>query len=121
MAQLHKEYESKGVTFVGINSNKQEDVAEIKEHAKKNGLEFPILKDKNNVIADEFKASFTPEIYVLNGDLEQLYHGRIDDSRREKNIKVSDLCNTLDKILAGKKVSVSETKAFGCTIKRLKK
>ena len=86
---------------------------------------YRFIKCGNNLVCiynlDEFKASFTPEIYVLNGDFEQLYHGRIDDSRREKNVKVSDLRNTLDEVLAGKKVSVSETKAFGCTIKRVKK
>ena len=42
----------------------------IKEHAEENGLTFTILKDKKNVIADEFEASSTPEVYVLNGDYE---------------------------------------------------
>ena len=121
MAKIYKDYKSKGITFLGINSNNQEKIAEIKSHSKKNKFGFPVLKDKNNMIADQFEASFTPEIYVLNGKLEQLYHGRIDDSRREKDIKVSDLRNTLDEILAGKEVSVTKTKAFGCTIKRVKK
>jgi peroxiredoxin len=119
MAQLYADYKDKGVTFFGVNSNKQESVDEIKEHSKTNKLDFVILKDPGNVIADKFKASFTPEIYVLNGSMEILYHGRIDDNRRESDVKEKDLRSALDEILAGKKVSSPETKAFGCTIKRI--
>ncbi|MCI0708414.1 MAG: thioredoxin family protein [Ignavibacteriae bacterium] len=119
MAELYKDYKGKDVAFVGINSNKQESVEEIKGHAKDNKLEFTILKDWNNVIADKFQASFTPEIYVLNSDFELLYHGRIDNSRRLEEVKEKDLRRTLDEILAGKPVSIAETKAFGCTIKRV--
>lgn len=119
MAQLFQDYKGKGVTFLGINSNKQESIDEIKEHAKSNKLDFIILKDLNNVVADKFNASFTPEIYVLNGNSEILYHGRIDDSRRESDVKTKDLRAALDDVLSGKKVSVAETKAFGCSIKRV--
>jgi peroxiredoxin len=119
MSQLYADYKDKGIAFLGVNSNKQESVDEIKEHAKSNKLDFVILKDDNNVIADKFEASFTPEIYVLNGNMEILYHGRIDDNRRESDIKTKDLRNALDEILSGKKVSVMDTKAFGCTIKRV--
>ncbi|MGK9369237.1 thioredoxin family protein [Melioribacter sp. Ez-97] len=119
MVELYNDYKDKGVSFVGINSNKQESVEEIKEHAKENGFEFVILKDEKNVIADKFGASVTPEIYVLNSDFEILYHGRIDDSRKEDEVKTRDLRIALDEILAGKKVSNPKTKAFGCTIKRV--
>lgn len=118
MANLNKEYGS-DFTFIGINSNKAEDIEEIKNHSIKNNLEFVILKDSNNVIADKFEASTTPEVYVLNNNFEQLYHGRIDDSRKSSNVEVSDLKNVLEEIKAGKEVSVTETKAFGCSIKRV--
>jgi len=119
MVKLFEKYHPKGVAFLGINSNKQESVEEIKAHAEQHKFPFPVLKDVNNVIADKFGASFTPEIYVLSPKFEILYHGRIDDSRREDQVKSQDLGKALDEILAGKQVSVSETKAFGCTIKRV--
>jgi hypothetical protein len=56
----------------------------------------------------------------LNSNFEILYHGRIDDSRREENVTSQDLRNALDEILGGKIVSVTETKAFGCSIKRVR-
>lgn len=120
MEKIYQDYKNRGVAFIGINSNKEESVDEIKEHAKKNNLNFLILKDYENKIADVFKASYTPEVYVLNPNFELLYHGRIDDSRKIKNVTKEDLKNALEEILAGKEVSVKETKAFGCTIKRVK-
>jgi len=119
MAALEKDYAEKGIVFIGINSNKQESVDEIKEHAAKHGFRFPILKDHKNLIADKLEASVTPEIYVLNGTFDVLYHGRIDDSQREAKVTVKDLRVALDEILAGKPVTSTSTKAFGCTIKRI--
>jgi hypothetical protein len=45
------------------------------------------------------------------------YKGRIDDSRYPEQVKVHDLRNALDVILAGKKPTVKETRPFGCSIK----
>jgi peroxiredoxin len=119
MVSLFNDYKDKNVVFIGINSNKEESVEEVKQHAKDHGFEFTVLKDDKNIIADKFGASVTPETFVLNPSLEILYHGRIDDSRREADVTSHDLRNALDEILAGKPVSVSTTKAFGCTIKKI--
>ncbi|MEW6652028.1 MAG: thioredoxin family protein [Bacteroidota bacterium] len=121
MAKLYDSYKGKNVAFLGINSNKAEHIEEIKKHAAENNLQFPILKDDNNIIADKFAASFTPEVYVLNSKNEIVYHGRIDDNRRTQDVQVSDLSAALDEILGGKKVANPKTKAFGCTIKRVSK
>ncbi|MFA3783745.1 thioredoxin family protein [Melioribacteraceae bacterium 4301-Me] len=119
MEKLYQDYKDKNVAFIGINSNKQESIEEIAEHAKKHNLNFTILKDTGNKIADMFNASVTPEVFVLNKDFNIMYHGRIDDSRRGDNIQHQDLRKALDEILSNKNVSVKETKAFGCTIKRV--
>ncbi len=119
MEKLYQDFKDKNVVFLGINSNKEETTDKIKKHAVEKGLTFPILKDPNNKIADKLEASFTPEVFVLSKERELLYHGRIDDSRREDEVKTKDLKNSLDEILKGKEVSVKTTKAFGCTIKRV--
>jgi peroxiredoxin len=119
MAALSREYAAKGVAFVGINSNRQESVEEIAGHAAQHGFGFPVLKDVGNVQADHFGAQVTPEIYVYDPGWVLRYHGRIDDDRSGANVKSQDLRNALDAVLAGKAVPVVETKAFGCTIKRV--
>jgi len=119
MEDLYKEYNPKDIAFLGINSNKAESIEMIKEHAVENGLSFTILKDKNNVVANEMDATVTPEVYVVNSTLEVLYHGRIDNSRDIEDVTTKDLQNALNEILEGKPISKSSTKAFGCTIKKV--
>jgi peroxiredoxin len=119
MAALAREYGAQGVAFVGINSNRQESVEEIAGHAAQHGFGFPVLKDVGNVQADRFGAQVTPEIYVYDPGWVLRYHGRIDDDRGGTNVKNQDLRNALDAVLAGRPVPVAETKAFGCTIKRV--
>jgi len=119
MAEIYNQYKNKGVSVIGINSNKAESVSDIKEHAAKNNLEFTILKDEGNKIADKLGASVTPEVYVLNNKFEIIYHGRIDDSRDNSSVSEKDLAKALDEFLSGKQISKANTKAFGCTIKRV--
>lgn len=120
MGAIAREYSSKGIQFVGINSNKAEPAEEVAAHAHEHRLNFPIAKDPGNKIADAYGALKTPEVFVLSPKGDLLYHGRIDESQDDpKNVKSPDLRNALDAILAGKTVPVAETKAFGCTIKRV--
>lgn len=115
-----KEYQKKGFVFWGINSNGTEDSITVLEHAKSNNYPFPMLKDKNNVIADMLGATRTPEIFVISNEKIILYHGRIDDNRDEAKVTSTDLKNALDEIIAGKEITNKNTKSFGCSIKRVK-
>jgi peroxiredoxin len=119
MAAFAREYAPRGVAFIGINSNRQEPPAEIVEHAKKNGFEFPVLKDEGNVKADQFGAQVTPEVYVFDAGWTLRYHGRIDDDRAGSAVASQDLKAAVDAVVAGQEVRLKETKAFGCTIKRI--
>ncbi len=119
MVQLHESFARKGVSFVGINSNKEETPEEIASHCKDHGFKFMVLKDEQNKVADEYGAQVTPEIFVVNQKGTLLYHGRIDDNRTISKVESRDLAEALNALLAGKQPERSETKAFGCTIKRV--
>src|SRR5712692_8911634 len=113
-------YDKRGVLFVGINSNKTEPAEEVRDHAKKHGFTFPLMKDPDNKVADLYEARHTPEIYVVDLQGKLRYHGRIDENY-ENASKVSspDLKNALEEMLTGKSIAKAETKAFGCSIKRV--
>ena len=111
-------YASKGVLFVGINSNKTEDSSAAVAHAKSHGHTFPIMKDPSNKVADLYDAKRTPEVYVIDPEGKLRYHGRITEDH-ENPASSPDLKNALDSFLTGKPIARTETKAFGCTIKRV--
>jgi len=119
MAELGKDYTARGFAVIGINSNRNEPPDEVARHAAEKGLGFTILKDPDNRVADYLGASVTPETYLFDASWTLRYHGRIDDSRNPVNITTTDLRAALDAVAAGKPVAVTETKAFGCTIKRV--
>ncbi len=118
MAKLAEDYRARGVNVVGINSNSTEPAAEVKQHAAANGLNFTILKDAGNQVADRYDAQVTPEAYLLDASGKLVYHGRIDNSRYGYVITSSELRDAIEATLAGKPVAKAEAKAFGCSIKR---
>lgn len=118
---LYKDYKDQGIQFIGINSNKNESVEEIAEHNEANNFHFLVLKDLKNEIADSFGARRTPEIYLLDEKRILRYRGAIDNS--QKDPETHYLREVLDLVVAGKEIPVDlkKTKAFGCTIKRVRK
>ncbi len=120
VGETAKAYATRGVTFVTINSNKTEDAAEVAADAKSRGFGFPVLKDEGNRVADLYDAQKTPEVYVLDPKGVLLYRGRIDETYDDpEHVTSPDLKNALEAILSGKPVPAAETKAFGCSIKRV--
>ena len=118
---LLKDYTEKDVQFVGIHSNKHETLEEIAKYRKEHKLEFPILKDPKNKIADYFTARRTPEVFLLDKERILRYRGAIDDSRHTPDTPY--LRKALDLILAEKPIpdKLKKTRAIGCTIKRVRK
>lgn len=120
MAALYKEYSGKGVKFIFVNANRTEPADRVAEHAAKH-FPFPVYKDEGNVVADRFGASVTPEAFVMDKNGTVVYHGSIDDSQEPRRVTQQRLKTALDSVLAGRTVATPESKAFGCTIKKVKK
>lgn len=119
VAAMSKAYAAKGVSFVTVNSNKTEPAAEVAEDARKSGFAFPVLKDDGSKVADLYAAQKTPEVYVVDPKGTLVYRGRIDETHdRPNEVRSPDLRNALDALLSGKPIPATETKAFGCSIKR---
>ena len=121
MKALYADYTPKGVHFLFLNANSTEPASAVAQHAAEHSFQFPVYKDAPNVVADRFGAQATPEAFVIDRTGTILYHGSIDDSQNPDRIQNQWLRKALDAVLAGQPVEKSETKAFGCTIKRVKK
>jgi peroxiredoxin len=118
ISQLAAEYEAKGITFIGINSNSTESGDWVKSHAEAN-YKFPVLIDKGNVIADKLGATVTPEAYYFDAKNVLLYHGAIDNDRSGKAVTDPYLKAAFDSTLTGKAIAKTRANAFGCSIKRV--
>jgi peroxiredoxin len=118
ISKLAAEYEAKGITFIGINSNSTEDLAWVKSNATEN-YKFPVLVDKGNVFADKLGATVTPEAYYFDAKNVLRYHGAIDNDRSGKSITESYLKTAFESTLAGKTIERTKANAFGCSIKRV--
>jgi len=121
MKSIADKYAARGVRTFAINSNKAETPAEIAAHAKANKFAFPVLKDAGNSIADRFDAKVTPEAFLIDSKGMLRYHGYVDDSLEEDDVKSRDLQAAIDALLAGRAVKTKQTLAFGCGIKRVEK
>ncbi len=117
--EIAAEYQSKGIAFIGINSNATEDLNWVKSNKSEFGYNFPVLIDKANVLADKWGATVTPEVYYLDSKNVLLYHGAIDNDRSGKNITDQYLKTAFDSALGGKPIAKTRANAFGCTIKRV--
>lgn len=126
LVELADQYESRGVAFLGLNSNRQDAVTEIAAFARLHEIEFPILKDLNQVVADSVGATRTPQVVVLDAERRIRYRGRIDDQYGfqetvgyQKTAPTEhDLAAALDALLEGRAVPKAETEAPGCLIGR---
>ncbi len=114
----------KAVQFLGINSNRMEDMAEIAAYIPKSGLGYPVLKDPGNVIADAYGAKTTPHMYVINADAQQTlaYVGGLEKAPLSPaGVGKSDeqyLGPVLEALVHGQAPPTTESRSIGCSIKR---
>lgn len=120
LAALYNDYNSQGVQFAFVNANSTESMSDVEAHEKRVGWPFEVIKDNGNTLADKLGAEHTPEAFVFDRSGALAYHGRVDNSMHEEEVKQRDLRDALDAVLAGRPVPVAETRAFGCSIKRAK-
>jgi thiol-disulfide isomerase/thioredoxin len=124
LARLAKDYQPRGVAFVGINSNDAEKYpddspAKMREEAAAVGYTFPYLVDATQEVARSFRAACTPDFYVFDRARRLVYRGQLDASRPGNDVPVTgrDLRAALDAVLANAAVSDAQTPSIGCNIK----
>jgi len=123
--KLHAKYQSKGVYLLAINSMDTLAYAEesfklMQKKATKDKLAFPYLQDKLQIVAKQFKATHTPQAYVIwkdhKGQYTIKYKGAIDDNAGDATNAKPFLANAVEELLNNKPVSETNTESFGCRI-----
>jgi peroxiredoxin len=107
-----------------LNSNEayrgdEDSFDAMKEYAKDQNYKWNYVVDKNHEVADAFGANRTPECFLFDKNLKLVYHGAIDDSPSDVTaVKRIHLQEAINELVAGKDVTVKESRSVGCTIKR---
>jgi peroxiredoxin len=129
---ITREYSDKGVQVVLISSNDIQalnlselgytDLGDTYEdmilRSKDKNFKFPYLYDSDDQkTALAYGPVATPHAFVFDSDRKLRYEGRIDAFEKPGTGHGEDLKNAINAILAGKTVSPSSTKVFGCSMK----
>ncbi len=113
----------RGVRFVGINANSANTYAEDafdRMVARMEEKKFPwvYLHDASQDTARAYGALRTPHFFVFDAARRLVYTGRgVDSPRDAARIRVNDLENALEDVLAGRPVRVPLTNPIGCNVK----
>ena len=124
LAQLARDYATRGVAIVGINSNDAKNYpadspAKMKEEVTNAGYTFPYLYDESQAVAKRYRAACTPDFFLFSRSRRLVYRGQFDASRPGNGIPVTgkDLRAALDAVLAGRPTSELQAASIGCNIK----
>lgn len=126
-ASLKTQCDKAKVGMVLINSNeakrdKGDSMEDMKSHAAEAGIgHIPYVMDEKHKVADAFGAKTTPHVFLFNADMKLGYKGAIDDNV-DKASEVGEhwVINSLANMSTGKPIDPQETRATGCSIKRVK-
>jgi len=115
---------AKDIGVIVLNSNETQrsgdDSQELmKEYAKEQQYKWPYVMDDNSAMANAFGAKVTPECYLFDKDMKLVYHGAITDNPKTPSESTRDhLKVAIDELVTGKTVSMTKSKAMGCSVKR---
>ena len=113
---LSKTY--KDFSFIGVHSDKFQEVQVAKEYFKSKGVEFPILEDKKQIVANELEALKTPHTFVFNNKNKMVFHGGVTNSSDYGHASKFYLKDALTSLDAGKTPKKNFARALGCYIGR---
>lgn len=124
ITNLSRDYASKGVALIAINSNSQKSHPQdgpepMAALVKQLGWTFPFLFDETQEVAKVYHAACTPDFYVFDGEQRLAYRGQLDDSRPSIGTPVTgrDLRAAIDAVLAGNPAPAEQRPSIGCNIK----
>ncbi len=124
LQSLSDRYQKEGVAFIGVNSNLQDSMAELKSYQEKCGIRFPMVKDYDQKLANRLQADRTPEVFLLDDRFNVRYRGRIDDQYLPGIVKPvatsNELRDAIESVLKGEDPKVKRSEPVGCLIGRKK-
>jgi hypothetical protein len=118
--QVRDRYRGRGVEFLMINANPQDNRETIAREAAEFGVDIPILVDETQLIGEGLGVERTADVFIVDPKTwKLLYRGPLDDGSAygaTRPVKKQYVADALDAALAGKPVAPSRVEAPGCLV-----
>jgi len=127
MQKLQEEYTGKGITWLTIDSNAPGSEGNLTADAASKVMtgwktrQTAFLLDPEGKAGRAYGAKNTPNMVVINPEGKIVYEGAIDSKATPNPADIPSSTNyikvALDESLAGKPITTSTTKPYGCSVK----
>ncbi|MCI0360035.1 MAG: redoxin family protein [Planctomycetaceae bacterium] len=120
LAKLAQSYSKREVTWILVNPQATDKIAEMKSAAKSLGGKAIYVPDPDRSLARAVGALTTTDVIVLDASRTVVYHGAIDDQYGQGYAidapRHRYLADALEALLAGRQPHVAATSAPGCVL-----
>jgi AhpC/TSA family len=121
LREIRDEYRARGVEFLLVDSNLQDDRAAVARESAEFGNDLPILIDETQLIGEALGVDRTADFFVIDPRTWRLvYRGPMDDrlsyGAQKPEAKTQYLSDALDATLGGKAVAIAKAEALGCLV-----
>jgi peroxiredoxin len=120
LQEIRDQYRGKGVEFLLLNSNLQDNAESISKEVEEFSIAFPVLVDQKQKIGELLGVERTSEVFVIEPRTWKLvYRGPMDDRlhyERQRPPSKHYLTDALDAVIAGQPVPVTTADGVGCIV-----
>jgi peroxiredoxin len=127
MQKLQEEFTAKGVVWLSVDSSASGKEGNLTaEQANQKMTEWKtkqtaLLLDPDGKAGQTYGAKNTPHMFVISPEGKILYEGAIDSKASANPADITNSTNyvraALEESMAGKNVTTSNTKPYGCSVK----
>lgn len=127
MQKIQKDYTDKGVVWLSVLSSAKgkegyiDAATALKVSAENKSAATAFILDEKGTIGKAYGAKTTPHMFIINPEGKVVYAGGIDDNDSANPKVIATSKNyvrlALDESLAGKPVTVSTARPYGCGVK----
>ncbi|MDE0940686.1 MAG: redoxin domain-containing protein, partial [Pirellulales bacterium] len=124
LKKLRDEYKKRGVEFLLLDCNLQDDRETLQQDALERNIDIPILKDDGQLVMNLLGITRTCEAFLIDPKTRQIiFHGPVDDrlgyESQKKEAQHNYLQDAIDSYLSDKSVAEPDAEIRGCLISKI--
>ncbi|MCB0685356.1 MAG: thioredoxin family protein [Saprospiraceae bacterium] len=125
--KMHERFIKMGFPVLAVNPNDivqkpGDNFENMQKRASEKNFPYAYVLDENQEVYPKFGATNTPQVFLIDNNMQLRYSGAIDDNPQNPDaVKINYVENAIEAIMSEENPDPSRTKAIGCGIKAKKK